>query len=114
MPLWTIAAGRDGGHVDEVILDAVRTHAAGAQIDHACRRVEQPQIRVPLVRGRRETPVGSRQPFNRGYGLRAHQLLRQPGLVAFGCRRPTDLARAVEYNEGIVELPAPAVVTQPP
>ena len=113
MPLRTFAFGRDRRHVDEIVFGAVRAHAAGAQIDHAFGGIEQPYIRVPLVGGGSETPVGSCQPFNCGDGLRAHQFLCRPCLVAFGRRRAADHPHAVEDGKGIVELPAHAVVTQP-
>ena len=113
MPQRAFAFGRDRRHVDEVVFGAVRAHAASAQIDRAFGGIEQPQIRVPLVGGGCETPIGSCQPFNCGDGLRAHQFFCWPCLVAFGRRHPADHPHAVEDGKGIVQLPAHAVVTQP-
>ena len=73
--------------------------------------IEQPQIRVPLVGGGSETPIGACQPFDCGHGLRARQFFCEPLLGGF-CRRPADNAHAVEDCKGIVELPAHAVLTQ--
>ena len=85
--------GRDRRHMGEIVAGAVRAHHAGAQIDHALRCVEQPRVRVPLIGGGSEAPVGACQPLDCRDGLGAGQLLREPWLGGFCGRRDTPRAR---------------------
>jgi len=80
----------------------VRAHSAGAQIHHATRRVDQPDIGIPLVGGRRVPTVGAGQTFDNpktvvlardayGPGLyrwneRLRELAEQCGFVPRLCR----------------------------
>ena len=73
------------------------TLAAGFQIDHAARGVEQPRIGVPFVGGGRVPAIRARQPRARlvlvgdGPALPALRA-RQPGAICAGPRTGAPLA----------------------
>jgi hypothetical protein len=70
-PAWAGAARCYRRHLGAVFHAVVESQRAGAQVDDAAGRVQDPVVGVPLVDDRGDRPVRSGEPLHRGNGLGA-------------------------------------------
>ena len=92
----------------------MRPHAAGAEIDHAARCVEQPRVRIPLIDRRCEATIRLSESLDASHGLGARDQLCDFGPTALRRGTAANAPGKVEGQERVVETPSRGVVVQPP
>ena len=101
---------RDLGHPVGAI---VRKERSGAEIDHAARGVERPEVLIPLVAGGGMAAVGTGEPLHRGDRASAGDLGRDLRVEAACSGLAADETREVEGLERGLVLPVSAGPPKP-
>ena len=112
-PSGTLASGDGSADLGHAVGAFVGTHTTGAQIDHAARRVQEPDVRVPLIGGTGVTAVSARQALDPAHGAGCSELDCCFRAGRFERCVAADVAYQVDRPQRILGAPALAVPHQP-
>ena len=109
-PHRAIAARRDGGDLGDQVLAGMRAQLAGAEVNRAARRVQEPGLSVPILCAGRVAAIGAGQPLDgsHGFGTRygGGELRRSVPRDDLGGGRAGEAASEVEGFQRLVSAPA--------